>query len=67
MGVALLTVNRVAVFVHPGQLKQGCIHLIAMCDAEPGFDASVEAWSRDPETICLYDGPPQGKQQENQK
>lgn len=58
VSVPLVSVTRIVVFVHPGQLKQGVIHLITLCDADPEyFAAMMNQWSGTA-AICLYDGPP---------
>lgn len=58
MSVPLVSVNRIAIFVHPGQLKQGVVHLITLHDADKEyFDESLAVWQQSG-AICLYDGPP---------
>jgi hypothetical protein len=60
MDISLAKVTRLAVFVHPGQLKNGCVFLVALCDAdEKYFEESYRMWKADKDAICLYDGPPQ--------
>jgi hypothetical protein len=58
MGVVLKEVNELAVFVDPGQLKEGCVYLVAFCDAQDRWKESMEGWDTNG-AICLYRGPPQ--------
>ncbi len=58
MEIALVKVTRIVVFVHPGQLREGCIYLVTLCDAKEGFEEYLKRWTDDADAICLYDGPP---------
>jgi hypothetical protein len=55
--VVLKKVTRLAVFIHPGQLKEAGVYLVAFCDAQNGYDKMVEQWKATG-AICLYEGPP---------
>lgn len=60
MIVALAEITRIVVFVHVGQLKNGCIHLVTLHDADEGFEHALKTWNES-EAQCIYDGPPTNK------
>jgi hypothetical protein len=58
--VPITTISRIVVFVHPGELRNGCVHLVCNHDGH-GVDV-LEGWMgeyRKSGALCLYDGPPQ--------
>jgi hypothetical protein len=58
--IAITKVTRVVVFVHPGQLNAGYIHLVALCDAQAHFEYTLDQY-KELNAICVYDGPPMPK------
>lgn len=52
------TISRIVTFIHPAQRRAGWLYLVTFCDADPGFEQQIESWRKDPEAICIYDGPP---------
>lgn len=65
--VPLIQITKLAVFVHPTELKNGRVQLIACHDAmgDKEFDKAVKVWT-DLNAICLYFGPPQPPRPESE-
>jgi hypothetical protein len=61
--VHLLTVRRIVVFAYGHSL--GLIRRMTLLDADPTFEHDLAMWQKEVEdknsdTVCLYDGPPNG-------
>lgn len=57
MDVVISKINRIVVFIHPGQLKSGCIFLVTLADCHDSFKDELKSWE-DSKAIKVYDGPP---------
>lgn len=57
MDIVLKKVNRIVVFLHPGQLTQDIIFPVTLLDCDPSFDDQLERY-QSVNAIKLYDGPP---------
>lgn len=57
MIVKLAEITRIVIFVHVGQLRNGCIHLVTIHNGDDGFEHALRTWTESG-AQCIYDGPP---------
>lgn len=48
-------IERIVVFIHPGQLSIGNFYFVTVAEGDLGFEDTLERFKN---AICVYDGPP---------